>query len=256
MKTDIKKIKTLIDAYRKATKDFIDYQKYNYYALTHHSTALEGSTLTEKQVVNLLEYGKTFNLPFDELLMVSDHFKALSFVVLQAEKKRSISPELIKEINAQVMQNTGGIVRTALGEYDSSKGDFRLSMVRAGVRTFPDFKKVPDLVKNFCKETNEGIKNAKNLEQKCKVAFKAHFDLVSIHPFADGNGRTSRLIMNYIQAYFGLPLSLVLKKDKITYIDILEETRKKDDIDIFYDFMFEQYASFLKKETAQLKTKK
>ncbi|MDX1903950.1 MAG: Fic family protein [Thermonemataceae bacterium] len=250
---ETKKLKYLIDSYQKMSENLIDYEKYNYYALTHHSTALEGSTLTENQVINLLEYGKTSNKPFEELLMVSDHFKALSFVIETANLKKELSPIFIQEVNEKVMKNTGSVIRTILGEYDSSKGHFRLSMVRAGTRTFPDFKKVPDLVKKFCKETNQGLLNAKSLEEKCKVAFKAHFDLVSIHPFADGNGRTSRLIMNYIQAYFGLPLSVVFKKDRIHYIDALEEARKKEDINFFYDFMFNQYILFLKKEIAQLR---
>ena len=49
------------------------------------------------------------------------------------------------------------------------------------------------------------------VEEKLQLSFSTHFDLVSIHPFYDGNGRTSRLLMNFIQQYFHLPLAIVYK---------------------------------------------
>jgi len=45
---------------------------------------------------------------------------------------------------------------------------------------------------------NEKIKTVSTVQEKIEISFAAHFDLVSIHPFYDGNGRTSRLLMNYI----------------------------------------------------------
>ena len=57
-KMKIQEINKLADIYLKLSEEMIDHDKYTYYAITHHSTAIEGSTLTEKQSVNLLEYGK------------------------------------------------------------------------------------------------------------------------------------------------------------------------------------------------------
>ena len=83
-----------------------------------------------------------------------------------------------------------------------------------------------------------------------KLSFSAHFDLVSIHPFYDGNGRTSRLLMNYIQACHGLPLAIVFKEDKADYYVALQETRKQEDMQVFYAFMFGQYRKHLEQEIA------
>lgn len=249
-----KVIEGLIDEYRKRSKGVIDFSKYSYYAITHHSTSIEGSTLTESQVINLLEYGKpAANKPFEHHSMVVDYFHTLQFVLAEAENKRPISSEFIQEIGSKVMKNTGGVVNTILGNYNIANGEFRLGTVRAGTRTFPDYKKVPELVTRLCVETNEKLKTALTFEEKCNLAFQVHFQFVSIHPFGDGNGRTSRLLMNYIQAWFGLPLSIVYKQDRIRYINALEAARDKETDEPFLNFMYSQYSKFLKKEINQLK---
>lgn len=85
-------------------------------------------------------------------------------------------------------------------------------------------------------------------KDKINLSFDAHFNLVSIHPFYDGNGRTSRLLMNYLQAYYNLPLAIVHNEAKAEYIEALIQTREKDDINIFRAFMSEEYSSFLQGE--------
>ena len=57
-----------------------------------------------------------------------------------------------------------------------------------------------------------------SLAEQLNLAFDAHFNLVGIHPYYDGNGRTSRLLMNYIQAYYGQPLAIVRSENKALYI--------------------------------------
>ncbi|HEV7350179.1 Fic family protein [Telluribacter sp.] len=255
----IQEIESLIQQFQYLSKGRVDFRKYAYYAITHHSTAIEGSTLTENQVIDLLEYGKTVpEKPFSHHLMAYDHYRALEYVVNQADSQRSqvnahIAIDLLRDIAAHVMRGSGGPVNTVLGTYDTSKGDLRLSSVRAGNRSFPDAKKVPDLLKNFCESTNAQIHSAQTVEQKLRTSFQAHFDLVSIHPFGDGNGRTSRLLMNFIQTLFGLPISVVFVSDRFAYIEALEQARREEYMAPFYDFMFEQYGKFLVLEIRELK---
>lgn len=249
-----KDIETLVKDFQKRSKGVVDFSKYSYYAITHHSTSIEGSTLTESQVINLLEYGKpASNKPFDHHLMVVDYFHALQFIIGEAANKPPLSPEFIREIASKVMQNTGGEVNTVLGNYNIAKGEFRIGTVQAGTRTFPDHKKVPEMVSRLCIETNEKLKTSLTFEEKSNLAFQVHFQFVSIHPFGDGNGRTSRLLMNYIQEWFGLPLSIVYKQDRIRYINALEAARTKETDEPFFDFMYSQYSKFLKNEISQLK---
>ena len=249
----IQEINKLADIYLKLSKGMIDHDKYTYYAITHHSTAIEGSTLTEKQSVNLLEYGPTAGKkPIQDHFMVLDYFAALKFTLNSAKEKKPLSASLIQSIAALVKTNTSETVNTILGTHHTAKGDFRTGTVRAGNRTFPDFRKVPVMVKQLCEQSNEEIKKVKTFEEKCNLAFKVHFYFVSIHPFGDGNGRTSRLLMNYIQARFNLPLSIVFKQDRIKYVEALESARNKEDITVFYRFMYDQYRKFLKSEIESL----
>ena len=241
-------LEDLVIQYKNILKQ-VDYKKYTYFAVTYHSTAIEGSTLTESQVINLLEYGKpAANKPFQENQMVHDHYKALLFVMDLAKEKIPLSTKIVQQIGSKVTHGTGGFVNSIMGSYNISEGEFRLGSVRAGTRSFPDCKKVPRLVENLCEAMNLLINEAKTFEQKCELAFKIHFDFVSIHPFGDGNGRASRLLMNYIQAYFDLPVSIVYKQDRIKYINALESSRHQESMKPFNDFMNNQYEKFLNSE--------
>ena len=76
-----------------------------------------------------------------------------------------------------------------------------------------------------------------SLQERYNLSFEAHYRLATIHPWADGNGRMARLIMNHIQFEFGLVPAKVLKEDKADYINALITTRDKGDISFFLGFM-------------------
>ncbi len=245
----INKLEALILKYKQAMQGQVDLEKLTWYATTYHSTAIEGSTLTEGQVYNLLDLDiPAKNKPFTEQQMVIDHQKALVFTLNKAKECTPITETLIKEIGALVVKNTGSSYSTALGAFDSTKGDYRLLNVFAGARRFPDSSKVPVLMKTLVNEINEKIAAAKTFSQQCELAFDVHYRFVSIHPFADGNGRTSRLLMNYILTIFDLPIFYVFKSSRISYIQALERARETDNPAVFYNFMCRQYQKILEKE--------
>jgi Fic family protein len=103
-------------------------------------------------------------------------------------------------------------------------------------------------MKTFVQEINMLVSEAKTFQQKCEAAFYAHCQFVSIHPFADGNGRTGRLLMNYILTCFDLPNFYVYKSSRISYIQALEKAGETGNTAVFYDFMFKQYKKFLERE--------
>jgi Fic family protein len=235
--------------------DDFDYHKFNQFAIVHHSNSIEGSTLTKEETYLLLEEHLTpKNKPLEHSLMAIDHLKALQFVIQLAEEKTPLTVEIIKELSALVMKTTGSEIASMAGNFDSSKGDFRKVTVRAGT-TFMDYKKVPERVSQLIDYINKNINTTEDFIAINNLAFDAHFQLVSIHPFADGNGRVSRLLMNYVQQYHKLPLSIVYKEDKQDYFNALLETRKNEDIKIFRDFMFAQTEKFLTEQITEL-TKK
>ncbi len=227
----------------------IDFDKFNGYAITHHSTTIEGSTLTEIETRLLLDEGITpAGKPLLHSLMVQDHYNALIFITQKVKDKTAITPEFVQQINAAVMKQTGSVYQTVFGELDGSKGVFRKGNVSAGNTYFVGYEKVEPLVKKLCAGITEKIITAGTAIEKLNICFDAHFDLVTIHPFYDGNGRTSRLLMNYLQLLFNLPLSIVFKEDKAAYFEALQQTRKAEDINIFRNFMFTQYSKYLQQE--------
>ena len=229
----------------------IDFEKFNLYLITNHSTVIEGSTLTYIETQLLLDKDITpGGKPLHDSLMTKDHYAALLHVIsLSKKKKNAVNTKMLQKTNALVMKNTGAIYNTALGSVDESKGDLRKMKVFVGKSSFPNYNKVPELLETLCERLNEMInKEGVSIEEQLKISFFVHFNLVRIHPFTDGNGRTARLLMNYIQSIFNLPLSTVYQEDKAEYYNALITARKKEDINIFYDFMFTQYKKQLNSE--------
>lgn len=242
------------NSYLELTKNNIDLEKFNYFSITHHSNSLEGSTLTKGETFLLLDEQLTpKNKPLEHTFMALDHKEALEFVISKSKENPKITPKLIQNIGALVLKNTGSFISSMGGNFDSSKGEFRKLTTFAGTRTFPNHLKVPKLVETLSNEINRIEKGLKEPIKVNSLAFDAHFQLVSIHPFADGNGRTSRLLMNLIQAKHNEPLSAIKKENKQDYFNALEETRKKENPNIFRNFMFKESSNFLKEQIKDLK---
>ena len=101
------------------------------------------------------------------------------------------------------------------------------------------YNKVPGKLSELCDRINAARQNssAMNLQEQYEMTFDAHYELVTIHPWADGNGRTARLLMNQLQMEMGLIPAKILKEDKEEYIKVLVETREKEDPSIFRRWM-------------------
>ncbi|WP_158800592.1 Fic family protein [Pedobacter sp. L105] len=229
--------------------DVMDYNNFNYTTIVYHSIQIEGSTLTELETQALINEGFTpKGRPLMETLTVTDHYAALKFALKQAFLKRKITLDLIKDINSVVVKNTGNLYNTIYGTTDQVKGLFRKEDITDGFTFFPGFDKVESLSADMVIKINEIMKDPLTVSDQINLSFDAHFMLFGIHPFYDGNGRTSRLLMNYIQAFYNLPLSVVHYNAKAAYIQAIISTREKNDITIFRDFMSNEYEILLKHE--------
>lgn len=192
---------------------------------------------------NIAPEGKSIN----HVMMVKDHNNALNYILETATLRKPITVELIRFINALVMKNTGSIYYTSLGEVNASNGEFRKGNVSAGGSYFPSYDKVERLLKELVLSLQETIQmiSPTDTEKQLDLSFIAHYDLVLIHPFYDGNGRTSRLLMNYIQAYYGLPLGTVFLEDKQEYFTALRKSKSENSIDWISAFMHKEYEKSL-----------
>lgn len=229
----------------------VDYELMNEIFISHHSTAIEGSSLTEEESRLLIVDGITAKgKPLYDHNMVKDHFDALKFVVDTAHQKKKLTPQFIQEISAHVMRSTGGVINATAGSYDSSKGDWRKSAVHVGARYFTNYQKVEREVTALCEELNKRLDTVATPHNIYQLAFDAHFYLVTIHPFTDGNGRVSRLLMNYILAYHNMPLATIFTEDKQEYYQALENARKGEDMDLtpIREFLFSQQKKYLRNE--------
>jgi Fic family protein len=152
-----------------------------------------------------------------------------------------ITIERLKELSALTMKNTGTVYHTILGDFSSANGDLRLVNVSAGVggKSYMSYNKVPLKLKEFCDKLNAQRCSWTNLslDDLYNLSFDAQYNLVTIHPWADGNGRMSRLLMNWLQFEFGLIPSRMLSDEKEEYIKALVATRENDDFTIFRNYM-------------------
>ena len=256
----IKKLLNALKEYESlGIADQIDYKKFYLYSLITHSTAIEGSTVTEIENQLLFDEGITAKgRSLQEQMMNLDLKVAYEHSMRMAHQHEEFSVEMLKSLSAIVMKNTGATYNTAQGSFDASKGDFRLVGVTAGIggRSYMNFQKVPAKLEEFCKQLNQRRSELSNLDDiiaKYLFSFDAHYQLVTIHPWVDGNGRMSRLVMNHLQYEFGLVPVKIVKEDKAEYIQALIDSREKESLEPFREFMLEEHIRNISKEIKEYK---
>ena len=239
----------LIEQYKQLGIDSqIDYEKFYLYSIITHSTAIEGSTVTEIENQLLFDEGITAKgKPLMEQMMNLDLRRAYEESIRIAKNHTDITVDMLKALSHLVMQNTGSTYKTVLGDFSSANGDLRIVNVTAGVggRSYLSYQKVPAKLQEFCDWLNAQRQRPMSLSERYDLSFEAHYRLVTIHPWADGNGRMARLVMNQIQFEFGLIPAKVLKEDKGDYINALIATRVADDMSIFLEFMTDEMVKTL-----------
>ena len=237
------KLEQLVTRYRELGIDNqIDYDKFYLYSLITHSTAIEGSTITELENQIMFDHGisikgKSIGEQSMNLDLKTAYEKAIEFT----KQHKPITTEMLVLLSALVMKNTGKEYKTALGDFSSARGELRLLNVSAGIggRSYMNYSKVPMKLAEFCEQLNASRAKASemSMDELYRLTFDAHYQLVTIHPWADGNGRMARLVMNMLQFEFGLIPTKILSKDKEEYIKALVATREDDDLEIFRAFM-------------------
>lgn len=191
-------------------------------AFTYASNALEGNTLTHQETALVVEKGITIGgKTIQEHLEAINHSRAVDFVKQCVGKKR----------DAIALNDIFAIQKIVLQKIDDlHAGVFRQVMVRIlGSSTiFPNYATVPLLMTEFMQWLHT------SQDHPIIIAAQAHFRLVNIHPFVDGNGRTARLLMNLILLQNGYPLVIIKKEDRSRYIHAIEHARQKNNFDDFY----------------------
>lgn len=247
----------LLDRYRElGISEQIDYDKFYLYSIIVHSTAIEGSTVTEVEAQLLFDEGiASSKRTMQEQQMNLDLKVAYEYGREWIKQHQPITVDWLILLASKVMARTGSKYSAIGGNFSAAKGELRKLNVSAGIdgKSYMSYLKVPERLASFCEELNRRRK-AIDPTDVCAVydlSFWAHYEMVTIHPWADGNGRTSCLLMNLLQMEFGVLPTKVLIEDKTTYIQALIDTREKEDITIFQNCMASLHIQHLKNDIDQ-----
>ena len=195
--------------------------------LTYTSNAIEGNTLTRRETAIVIEKGLTIGgKSLREHLEATNHAKALDFVKeLTPKKPRQLTESDILRIHEIVLS----------GVDDPNAGRYRAVPVRISGSSvvLPNFRKVPTLMEEFT-----AWLTGKTSLHPAALASEAHFQLVTIHPFVDGNGRTARLLMNLILLMHGYPPAIIRPRDRLAYIGALETAQLGGSKDLYDRLIF------------------
>ncbi|WP_341754618.1 Fic family protein [Candidatus Tisiphia endosymbiont of Dioctria rufipes] len=179
--------------------------------LTYTSNAIEGNTLSRLETAVVIEKGLTVGgKSLVEHLEAKNHAQALDLIhEIQRKKICEITENDILSIHALILK----------GIADHNAGCYRRVAVRiSGSRVImPNPVKVPNLMADFI----AWLKSSKDMHPAA-LAGEAHYRLVTIHPFSDGNGRTARLLMNLILIMAGYPPAIIRLQERLPYITSLE----------------------------------
>ena len=147
------------------------------------------------------------------------------------------------------MRRTGSEHSASGDNFDSSKEELRRCNASAGIggRSYMAFQKLPQTTAAFCHWLNSELASVDRSDMAAcyRLSFEAHFRLVTIHPWVDGNGRTTRLLMNIVQRQLGLIPSIVTKEAKGEYIQALIDSREQEDSTIIQNVMLAQHIANL-----------
>ena len=253
---DKKLIETINRYVASGIEQQVDYEKFYLYSLITHSTAIEGSTVTEVENQLLFDEGIAVKgRSLVEQMMNVDLKNAYLYGFQWVETSQPYTIDFLCDLSAKVMRRTGSEYSVLGGNFDSSKGELRRCNVSAGIggRSYMAFQKVPQATADFCQWLNGELASVDRSDMAAcyRLSFEAHFRLVTIHPWVDGNGRTTRLLMNIVQRQLGLIPSIVTKEAKGEYIQALIDSREQEDSTIIQDVMLAQHTANLESRILQ-----
>jgi len=195
---------------------------------TYDSTNIEGNTLTLRETSQLLFENITPRKSLREINEVVNHKKAFDFIL---DRKKDLSKEFILQLHKLVVQNT------LKPELESQIGKYRtLQVYIRGTRWLPP--KPKEVPKEMASLLSWYSKN-KNILHPLILASYFHSAFETIHPFADGNGRVGRLIINFILHKHKYPMVNIPNKKKHIYYQCLEDAQLKGNLRPLTKFLFD-----------------
>ena len=220
------------------------WMEYNEVLFSAHSCAIEGNSFTVDDTRILREQGMAM-IPVGRSLLecteMADHFHAFDYMVSHLD--HPFDEALLKEVNRLVTEHT--LSYRAPG---AVAGEYTTEDMAAGDTVFGDHEtliaRVPQLMASTRKAIDDG-------QHPLVVAAKWHGYYEYLHPFRDGNGRTGRLLSNFILLRADHPLLIVRLEDRSEYISALKQIRTEGTDEHLVAFFFKTAVSRMQGELAQ-----
>ena len=194
---------------------------------TYDTQRIEGSKLTLKETAELLEAGVTpSGKPIRDVKEAEAHQNVFSEMLKQ---QKDLSLQLILYWHTKLFETTKQDIA----------GRIRKHQVAISASKFipPSPAEISPLLRDFFK----WYERSKQKLHPIELASLAHLKFVTVHPFADGNGRISRLIMNFILHRNGFPMLNITYQKRSSYYNALERSQTKRQDQIFMQWFFRGY---------------
>ena len=206
----------------------VQLRKYYRLGLTWTSNAIEGSSYTESETKILLEDGITVaGKTLRETMAALGHAKAYDYMFTLIGK-RGITEQDILAMHGML---EGGMETGTAGKYRTTA-----VFVTGTMFAFPSAGEVPALMRTLFEQTMPGLTSLHPVVQSARI----HKEIVTIHPFSDGNGRVARLAMNTVLIQHGyMPVQIypVIRQE---YIDSLRYAQTQGDDSDFIELILQQ----------------
>lgn len=244
---EIKKYEDIRQEYQQKIADRMgreQWMEYNEILFSAHSCAIEGNSFTIDDTRTLREKGLSM-IPVGRSLLecteMADHFRAFDYMVSHLD--HPFDEALLKETNRLVTEHTIGY--RAQG---ATAGEYTTEDMAAGDTVFGNHEtlvaRVPKLMESTQRAMDQGL-------HPMIVAAKWHGYYEYLHPFRDGNGRTGRLLSNFILLKAGHPLLIVKLEDRAAYISALKSIRTEGTDEHLVSFFFKTAIERMQNELAQ-----
>lgn len=197
----------------------------------YHSNHLEGNSLTYGETKALILFGITAQgKPLKDHFEISGHDEAVKWILDIIKQDRPLTENFIRELHKLILKEpyevdaitpdgTPTKKRIEIGQYKSSPNHVKTKT--GEIFRFASPEETPALMRYLIDWYREEIN--KSDFNPVLVASKFHYKFIRIHPFDDGNGRTARILMNFILLQFGFPPVIIKTEDKMKYFSVLRQ---------------------------------
>ena len=222
-----------------------EYTKYNEVVFSTHSCAIEGNSFSvddtrelKEKGLGMIPAGKTLFEAFEML----DHFEAFEYVMQNTQ--HPLDEALLKEINKRVTLHS-----ISYRSPEAIPGEYTTTDMAAGDTVFGDHEQLIAKVPKLLESTEKAIASAAVHPMILAARFHGFYE--HLHPFRDGNGRTGRLVSNYILLRSSHPLLIIPSEARQEYTSALRMIRTEATDEHLVRFFFKMAMRRMEDELKQ-----